>query len=170
MIQNKKILIIAYNFPPLISPQSLRWFYLAGELTKIGYGVDVLTIKMPQRFRDLLDSLTGGIKVRRTFPGFFYHLTFRFSKESRDAEKGRTEQLTIKDSLWKLLTFAHSRIYKMLNSILVPDIYSEWLPFAIGAGLKLIKINRYNVIITSSEPRVCHIVGYYLKKKAVSPG
>lgn len=134
----------------------------------MGYYIDVLTIRMPQRFRDLLDNLTDGIKVCRTFPGFFYHLTFQFSRESRVVEE-RAEQLTIKDFFWKTLSLAHSGMYKILNSILVPDIYSEWLPFAIGVGLKLIKRNRYSLIITSSEPRVCHLVGYYLKKKSGIP-
>lgn len=131
----------------------------------MGYCVDVLTIKMPQRFGDLLNSLSDGIKVFRTFPGFFYYLTFRFSRESRVVEEERADQLTIKDFFWKTLSLAHSRMYKILNSILVPDIYSEWLPFAIKAALKLIKINKYDVIISSSEPRMCHIVGYFLKKK-----
>lgn len=168
MVRDKKLLIIAYNFPPLISPQSLRWFYIVRELSARGYDINVLTIRMPKGFKELLDNIPEDVKVHRTFPGFFYYLTFKCSRESIRKNE-REDIISVNKLFWRSLSFAHFKIYNTLNSILLPDIYSEWLPFAIKAGLKLIKINKYRVIITSSEPRVCHIVGYYLKKKSGIP-
>ena len=37
-----RILLIAYEFPPSPSPQSLRWAYLANRLVAAGHDVHVL--------------------------------------------------------------------------------------------------------------------------------
>lgn len=41
-----RFLLIAYEFPPSPSPQSLRWAYLARELVARGHRVKVLTIHL----------------------------------------------------------------------------------------------------------------------------
>lgn len=164
---NKRVLVVAYNFPPLMSPQSLRWFYLSRELFRQGYAVDVLTIQMPERFCDLLDMIPEGIHLHRTFPGPFYYLTFKYSRESSD-EKGPVYSAA-PSSMWKVLSFTHDKIYRILYRYLFPDIQSEWFPFAVKKGLRLITMNKYDVIISSSEPRMCHLVGYFLKKKSGIP-
>lgn len=163
----KKILLVAYNFPPLISPQSLRWFYLGRELCRKGYEVDVLTIKMPGSFTDLLDELPQGITVHRTFPGPFYHLTFKYSREA----SGRDDPgpFALPPVLWKAVSFIYNGAHRILNSLLIPDIYSEWFPFAVRRGLRLLRVKSYDVIISSSEPRMCHLVGCYLNGKSGVP-
>jgi len=158
----KKILLIAYNFPPLISPQSLRWFYLVRELSSLGYDIDVLTVKMPERFKDLLESLPDKIAVHRSFPGPFYYLTFKFSIESSNIM--RTESPDKTNSIWRVFSGIHFKFYRALYYFLFPDIYAEWFPFAILEGSRLIRKNRYDVVISSSEPRVCHLIGYFLKR------
>ena len=162
---NRRILLITYYFPPLTAAQSIRWFYLSRELSKLGYDIDVLTIKMSERFRDLLSDVPEKIAVYRTFPGPFYYLTFRYSAESHRNEKapGNT------DYLWRILSAIHFKAYKALNLFSMPDIQSEWFPFAITRGLELINTNKYRVIISSSDPRVCHLLGYFLKKRSGIP-
>ncbi|MBM4140174.1 MAG: glycosyltransferase family 4 protein [Nitrospira sp.] len=163
----KRILLVAYNFPPLISPQSLRWFYLCRELSRGGYLIDVLTIRMPTAFRDMVDDVSKEITIYRTFPGPFYYLTFKYSQESSKSEKSG---MSVNHStFWKILSGIHFKTYKILNNLFIPDIYSEWLPFAIKIGLNLTKTKKYDLIISSSEPRVCHLIGYFLKKKAGVP-
>src|SRR5690606_21504818 len=41
-----QILLIAYEFPPSPSPQSLRWAYLARHLADRGHRISVLTIHL----------------------------------------------------------------------------------------------------------------------------
>jgi glycosyltransferase involved in cell wall biosynthesis len=163
----KKILLIAHNFPPLISPQSLRWFYLSRELVKRGYKIDVLTIRMPDRFVDLLDMIPEGLQAYRTFPGPFFYSTFKYARKS---PAGEGVKIPPKPSpLWRMLSRIRSQIDKNLNMLLVPDIYSEWLPFALKKGQRLVKEKRYDILISSSEARVCHLIGYFLKKKSGTP-
>ncbi|MCX8069215.1 MAG: hypothetical protein N2738_01790 [Thermodesulfovibrionales bacterium] len=160
----KSILLIAYNYPPLISPQSLRWFYLSRELSKLGYKIDVLTISMPSRFQDMKDFIPPEINVYRIPAGPFYYLTYKYSREDRRVQKPMTSDKATFD-LWKYIYSLYLFFYRFGNSLLIPNLYTEWLPFAYIKGLSLIQKYRYDLIISSSEPAVCHIVAYLLKKK-----
>ncbi|TNF54561.1 glycosyltransferase, partial [bacterium] len=41
--------------------------------------------------------------------------------------------------------------------------------FALRKGKMLLKANQYDIIISSSEPRICHLLGYFLKKESQIP-
>lgn len=94
---------------------------------KKGYEIDVLTIKMPDAFIDLLDEIPKELNVHRTFPGLFYYLTFRYSRESSNKQDYRMSANP--SPFWKTLSNIHSKMYKILNSFFIPDIYAEWLPY-----------------------------------------
>jgi hypothetical protein len=165
--RTKKILLVAYNFPPLITPQSLRWFYITRELSTKGYSIDVLTIKMPEKFTTLLEQIPETVKTYPTFPGPLYCLTYKFSRES---SQGRNAVDSNDDSvLWNTLSKIYFGTYKALNFVSIPDTYSEWMPFAVKKGMKLLNSNTYDLIISSSDPRVSHLVAYRLKKKTRIP-
>jgi glycosyltransferase involved in cell wall biosynthesis len=166
-MNKKRILLCAYNYPPLITPQSLRWFYLTRELNMQGYKIDVLTIRMPEKFQELVDTIPEDIEIYRTFPGPLHSLTYHYSRKSPQGgpKEGRRNGFI----LWNILTQIQSGVHKILNFILVPDNYAEWLPFALWKGRKLLKENQYDIIISSSEPRVCHLLGYFLKKESQIP-
>lgn len=167
MVNNKRILLCAYNYPPLITPQSLRWFYLTRELNMQGYKIDVLTIRMPDKFQELVDTIPEEIEMHRTYPGPLHSLTYHYSRESLKVDQVRGKRNG--SIFWDTLSRIQSGIHKILNFILVPDNYAEWLPFALRKGRKLLKANQYDIIISSSEPRVCHLLGYFLKKESQIP-
>src|SRR5690606_27653333 len=62
------ILLIAYEFPPSPSPQSLRWAYLARELALLGHRIHVLAPEHPGSGEGL-PALPGSVVVHRTFAG-----------------------------------------------------------------------------------------------------
>lgn len=166
----KRILLVAYNFPPLISPQSLRWLYLCRALSSGGYEVDVLTIRMPSAFSDMMEEIPSGTGTYRTFPGPFYALTFAHSTEGRQLREGTAgEPPQGVPGPPAPLVALHGFLARMLNAILVPDAYIEWLPFAMARGARLLREKRHDVIISSSEPRACHVVGCLLSRKSGLP-
>ena len=119
---------------------------------------------MPDKFLDLLDMIPKELNMHRTFPVPFYYMTFKYSRESSNREGSG---ISVKPSPFlRILSGIHFKTYKTLSTLLIPDIYSEWLPFATKEGLRLIKSNEYGIIISSSDPRVCHLIGYLLKKKS----
>jgi glycosyltransferase involved in cell wall biosynthesis len=65
-----RILLIAYDFPPIPSPQSLRWAYLARELDRQGHQVNVLAADIPGYGSGGLPVLPETIRVHRVWPGF----------------------------------------------------------------------------------------------------
>ena len=165
----RRILLVAYNYPPLISPQSLRWFYLSRELATLGYDIDVLTIRLPAAFRELSDRVPESIRVHRVFPGPLHYLTYRFSREVSRKERREKKAPRCRSFAAGALSSLYFAVYKILSSVAVPDIYAEWVPFAVARGRRLVGENAYDIIISSSEPRACHIVGFLLKKKASVP-
>ena len=64
------ILLIAYDFPPIPSPQSLRWAYLVRELDRLGHQVSVLAADLPGYGAGGLPILPESVRVHRVWPGF----------------------------------------------------------------------------------------------------
>jgi hypothetical protein len=122
---------------------------------------------MPDRFRELTDTIPRDIRVHRTFPGPLHALTYHFSREASGTEV--YDNVDRASSFRSALARFHSGVHRALNFILVPDTYVEWFPFALRRGTELIKKNHYDVLISASEPRTGHLAGYYIKKKSNIP-
>jgi len=163
----RHLLLIAYAFPPLVSPQSLRWYYLAKHLALKGYAVDVLTIRMPKSFYDSAYPLPDNVRIWRTFSGFFHGLTYMHSRE-KAVEKADHAASNAVSRAWQIAQLVHANAYKILNAFLVPDLYAEWFPFATHMCLHLLRKHRYQSIISSSEPRINHLVSYVAARRSGS--
>jgi len=160
-----RLLLIAYGFPPVISPQSLRWYYIVKHLASRGYRIDILTIRMPRAFYEDIYALPDRVQIWSTFPGFFNAMTYLHSREKAAGKIVPAEKPRISRG-WQLAEKLHSLAYKLLNASMIPDIYAEWLPFAVHGGLHLLAKHRYDAIISSSEPRIDHLVGYILTRRS----
>jgi glycosyltransferase involved in cell wall biosynthesis len=64
-----KFLLIAYDFPPIPSPQALRWAYLTRELAQAGHQVMVLAPDVPGYGAGGLPELGPRVEVHRVCPG-----------------------------------------------------------------------------------------------------
>lgn len=64
-----KILLIAYDFPPIPSPQALRWAYLVRELADAGHDVHVLAPDVEGYGVGGLPATPGSVRVHRVWPG-----------------------------------------------------------------------------------------------------
>jgi glycosyltransferase involved in cell wall biosynthesis len=64
-----RFLLIAYDFPPIPSPQSLRWAYLARELAFAGHEVHVLAPDVDGYGSGGLPAMPAGVIVHRAWPG-----------------------------------------------------------------------------------------------------
>jgi glycosyltransferase involved in cell wall biosynthesis len=64
-----RVLLIAYDFPPIPSPQSLRWAYLVRELADAGHEVCVLAPDVAGYGSGGLPELPASVKVHRVWPG-----------------------------------------------------------------------------------------------------
>lgn len=70
------ILLVAYDFPPIPSPQALRWAYLARELAHAGHQVRVIAPDVPGYGAGGLPVLPASIQIHRVDPGKLSRLLF----------------------------------------------------------------------------------------------
>lgn len=64
-----KVLLVAYEFAPSPSPQSLRWIYLVRSLARQGHDIHVLAPDLADYHSAGLPALPDGVKVHRCFAG-----------------------------------------------------------------------------------------------------
>ena len=162
-----RVLLIAYEFPPVIAAQSLRWYYLANELAKLGVEVHVVC----PAFRGL-DVFEGdfhrGVHLHRIWPGPFIGLSQWLRGEIQ--QDGVTAQKEAATQGWSAFAWRLYRIVRqVLNHVLFPDLRTEWFPFAFYKALALSRSYRFDCMIASHEPGVDIFIGLALKKMS-TPG
>lgn len=158
-----KILLIAYAFPPLLEAQSIRWAYISKELIQKGVSVDVFTIKLPKGYGDPDCLPHPQIKIYPTFPGPIEGMFFIFKKDFLK------DGLNVRENTKRKGIFIIGKhFYKLtrntLNNVLIPDIRTEWFPFAFIKLREILNKNSYDIIVSSHEPGVCHLLGLCAKK------
>ena len=162
-----RLLVVAYHYPPHLTPHALRWYYVGEELGRLGCTVDLVSAGMPARFHDPRFANGLNVRVHRTYPGPWFDFTYRLSREPIAPDAGGRPPVPkpLRHRLQKL----HAGTLQILNTILVPDAYAEWLPFALARARALLRRHRYDAMITTSEPRVGQIIGWFLKRSEGLP-
>lgn len=159
-----KVLLIAYEFPPILAAQSLRWLHLANELVAQGVQIEVICpdIAPNQAFPLALDRR---VITHRVWPGPFIGLgeyaAKRAAARSSESSGAASASPSAKPSL---LSRAYGIARDLLNRVVYPDIRSEWYFFARKKLKRLLAANRYDIVLSSHEPAVDIFVGFYAKK------
>lgn len=121
---NRRILLCLYFFPPLGGPRSLRWLNLVKALSERGWTIDVLTVRpsLHDSFYDasLLKELPPGIRVYRSFPGFYYSLLHSRKRRAFGFPKTTLEWLPF--GIRKGGQLSRSRKYDILISSALPFV------------------------------------------------
>lgn len=162
-----RILLIAYEFPPSASPQSLRWAYLARELAHKGHDVHVLTIDLGGQTPGL-PELPDRITIHRTYAGPFRGLfAMRRKLRARLQEDGEAPPAPLPASTstnlqgWRRQL--SERIQTALARIVFPDARGEWMPWARRRLLRLLDEVAPSVVISSHEPATTLELGLLAK-------
>ena len=138
----KKVLIVAYHYPPLGGGGVFRTLKFTKYLPKFGYQPYVLTVKNPMygtKDPTLLKEIPPEVKIFRTF-----------SFEHRILRAPRLLKISLK---W----------------FYIPDENIGWLPFAVPAGTKIIKKENIDLIYATSPLWTSLLIGFLLKKKTKKP-
>ena len=170
--QKKKVLIIAYYFPPLGMGGVQRVSKFVKYLPFFGWEPIVLTVKDVEYFsRDdsLLQELPEGIKISRTGSFDPLRLIFLFRKLFRNTKgceeyTGDPKRVALRNSKKKKAIYHFSTVLKFINLFSFPDNKIGWFPFALIKGIKLCKEEKIDLLFSTSPPLTCHLVGYFLKK------
>ncbi|RKX69061.1 hypothetical protein DRP53_09310 [candidate division WOR-3 bacterium] len=142
----KRVLIIAYYFPPVGGPGVLRPLKLARYLRLWGWEPTVLSVKR-----------------------FAYHIYDESNLEEVEFPVYRSDSLDPARLLY-LLGRRRSEggevnwLRRLLN---LPDTRAGWFPFALRTGLIL--ASQVQAIITTAPPFTAHLVGLIIAKKTSLP-
>ena len=174
----RRILLLAYEFPPSPSPQSLRWVYFARELALLGNEVHVLAPRLPRQSGGL-PELPDSVKVHRCFAGPVMGLLAWRDRRRVEALQGTAgadgadgdgnpghssgdraptppEELNWKGRLWHAGLNWKGRLFygfqSLLGWLLFPDQRGEWRPWARRRLVGLLAEIRPDVVISSHEP------------------
>ncbi|HEY4581446.1 MAG TPA: glycosyltransferase [Lysobacter sp.] len=172
-----KILLIAYEFPPSPSPQSLRWSYLTRELVRRGHDVHVLTPDLGPELGTPNAALDPRVIVHRTYAGpirgfIAWHRRRRAAQahvtngtgQPTGAPTGVHRALRTPLEI-KLVNAA----FRISERLWFPDVRGEWTPFARRTMSTLLATGRFDVVISSHEPATCLELGLRARRATALP-
>ena len=153
----RKVLIIAYAFPPRPGIGSVRPYGLAKYLPRYGWEPIILTAKLPGKppedirvietdYRDIINTIKSGVSLR---PQNRVH-----GQLGVNVSKGG------KSVTWKRMV-----IKNIKDVILFPDNTRGWYSYAIDSASQLMQSEEIGVIISTSPPPISHIIANKLKRK-----
>ncbi|HEY0829324.1 MAG TPA: glycosyltransferase, partial [Bacilli bacterium] len=161
----RRVLIIAYLFPPIGGGGVQRALKMAKYLVQFGWEVHVLTVEPAYHVSldpTLLNGLPSSVFIHRTkelSPG-------KLANVSSSSITGDKPNLSITGRIKKLL---RSAVKGVKPYILIPDDQILWFPAALRKGLRIMSEYKMDMIFSTSAPYTNHLVGLYLKRKTNKP-
>lgn len=179
----KKVLFIAFSYPPLAGMGMLRSLKFAKYLPALGWQPVVLTIDPPLSNQSApsywrCDASEGDlpqVEVIRTKYISISLLLQSLSKLSlfRRKESGRVAEKMAGAPVatGKALTLGVKRgLIRLLNDwVLFPDSAGGWYPYAVSGAMKYIRDHHVDAIFSTSLPVTSHLIASSLSRKTGIP-
>src|SRR2546425_39693 len=167
----RRILIIAYHFPPDAAVGALRPLKFAKYLPQFGWEPWVLTVR-PEYYESLdrsrLDEVRYPSKVFPTRMLPHPNALYKSVKASCYTVTGRRQEFSRKLIEADVHPDSHGwlgKIRKFLGMLLwiPPDEVLGWLPIAALKGVRLVKAHRITHIYTTNPTHTTHLVGLAIR-------
>lgn len=164
----KKVLIIAYYFPPSGGPGVQRVLKHVKFLREFGWEPVVLTVsngQFPARDESLFSEIPDGVKVFRTkiFEPYDIYRFFTGKKKGEAIDVNTIKKEGQKSKLTeKIAEFIRATFF-------IPDARIGWFWNASKEALKIIEDENIDAIYSSSPPYTCSLIAKKLKKKTKLP-
>ncbi|HVI25731.1 MAG TPA: glycosyltransferase [Xanthomonadaceae bacterium] len=164
-----RILLLAYEYPPSLSPGALRWRYLSRELAANGHDVVVLAPRLPAAAG--APGVPDTVRVLRTFAGPIVGLVeWNARRKARapaapapsraGAAAGHLAQGNWKHSLVRTAQ-------ALLGVVLFPDARSEWRPWARRALAAELAAHVPDIVISAHEPATTLQLGFAAARRGI---
>src|SRR5205809_3721491 len=143
----RRILLVAYAYPPVPPPGSNRWIAMCSYFERRGHEVVVLTT----------DAFGSGGPARREVI------------RARDASGSSTlRRLLKRDPLPRdgTVRAVEPHPHPVVSRLAVPDVQAAgWVPTAAREARRLLATRRFDCLITSSGPSSAHLVPLLLGRR-----
>jgi glycosyltransferase involved in cell wall biosynthesis len=156
----KKVLMIAYFFPPVAGGGVQRTVKFSKYLPGFGWKPVVLTVKAGFDYYSdpgLLHDIQTHVTVYRSRSIEPMKFVRKWMKRKSDTKKQVEKTLPARD---------HKRpwLLKLKEILFIPDTEIGWLPFAVLKGLHIVKKEKIDCLFSTSTPYTDHLVALLLKK------
>lgn len=165
----KKVLVIAYFFPPLGGAGVQRTLKYVKYLREFGWEPIVLTVSNSNysvKDESLNYEIPEGIKVIRIDDFIQNELTEDLLNELIEMYSLVVNNNDLMNEYVNMLNSSQENFEK---NICIPDIYSLWALKCLKRIDNLFDIENIDLIYSTSAPYSDHIIAYYLKKKYNKP-
>jgi hypothetical protein len=156
----RRLLVVAYYFPPSGGPGVQRVLKMIRYLPEFGWEPVVLTVRegtFPARDQSLMAEIPPGIHVERTRILEPYALYRRLT--------GVTQPIDVAVLTANAPRSWRQRLAELVRaSVFIPDARVGWLIDALPAGRRLIEQWGIDALYTSSPPYTCALIGRALKR------
>jgi glycosyltransferase involved in cell wall biosynthesis len=173
---NRKVLMLAYFFPPLGGGGVQRTSKFVKYLPSFGWTPVVVTVKEGAYWvsdRSLAEDVPPDVEVIRTdspsvfgilnlFPGGGRRTRVKEGKGEKAGERPAERSGQRSGALFGVLR-------RLSSFFLIPDQYAGWIPFATGAAARRAKLGDISAVYTTSSPDSTHLAGLLVKRLTRKP-
>ncbi|MFC1675825.1 glycosyltransferase [Planctomycetota bacterium] len=156
-----KLLLITYDYEPIISPRAFRWSSIAKHWAEKAHNIDVVCAWRPGLTKK---QDYGNIRVYRVGPSLMQVLKNRmngsYAIPEMPSEKSGNSSFFMR--LRPLIKQIYDHTWK---KIYWPDFACLWYFPATRKAKQLLKNQNYDALISVSHPFTGHLIGLALKKR-----
>ncbi|MCW8848507.1 MAG: glycosyltransferase, partial [Melioribacteraceae bacterium] len=160
----RRVLIIAYYWPPAGGAGVQRVLKYAKYLPQFGWEPVILTVNSPDspiEDLSLLDDISPNTKVYKTKALEPFNLYKKITGKKTD-EKISSDILVDKTKS----SFAEKVSRWIRLNVFIPDAKIGWIPYAVKKGMKIIEEENIELIFSSSPPHTVQVIGQKLANKS----
>jgi hypothetical protein len=160
-MQEKKILIITYYWPPAGGPGVQRWLKFAKYLPEFGWKPIIFTPENPSYpliDESLMKDIPEDLEIIKTKIWEPYQLAEKLNKSNKKFKAGQFDVGNNQSWKSKLSIWVRGNFF-------IPDARVFWVNPSVKFLEQYLKINNIDVVVTSGPPHSLHLIGLNLKKK-----
>lgn len=160
-MEEKKILIITYYWPPAGGPGVQRWLKFAKYLPDFGWKPIIYTPENPSYpllDESLLKDIPDNIEIVKTKIWEPYQLAEKLNKSNKKFKAGQFD--VGQNQSWKSKLSIWVR-----GNFFIPDARVFWVKPSVNFLEQYLEENKIDVVVTSGPPHSLHLIGLNLKKK-----
>ena len=160
-MNNKKILIISYYWPPAGGPGVQRWLKFVKYLPEFGWEPTVFIPENPSYpiVDDTLEKdVSINLEIIKTKIWEPYQIAEFFGKDNKkfkagQFDVGKNQSLKSRLSIW------------VRGNFFIPDARVFWVNPSVNYLKKYLKENHFDALVTTGPPHSVHLIGLNLKKE-----
>lgn len=161
MIDNKKILIITYYWPPAGGPGVQRWLKFVKYLPEFGWNPAVFIPENPSYpiiDETLAKEVSTDLEIIKTKIWEPYQIAEFFGKDNKKFKAGQFD--VGENQSWKSKLSIWVR-----GNFFIPDARVFWVKPSVQFLKKYLAENHFDAFVTTGPPHSMHLIGLDLKKE-----